>query len=112
MQRCFLRDGPVGLVPLTRSDVANALGLQSSRVSRVVAGRYVQLPSGRTVPFADFFQASLTARDALARLVTAEERPRSDAEPARALAACGFAVARRTVEKYRKRLGILPYALR
>jgi RNA polymerase sigma-54 factor len=111
-QRGFLRDGPVGLVPLTRSEVANALGLHESTVSRVVAGRYVQLPSGRIVPFADFFQSSLAARDALARLVTAEESPRSDAELARALADCGFTVARRTVAKYRERLGILPYALR
>jgi RNA polymerase sigma-54 factor len=111
-QRSFLRNGPVGLVPLTRADVAHALGLHESTVSRVVAGRYVQLPSGRLVPFADFFQSSLAVRDALARLVTEEDRPRSDAELARALAACGFTVARRTVAKYRERLGILPYALR
>jgi RNA polymerase sigma-54 factor len=111
-QHGFLRVGSVGLVPLTRVEVAHALGLHESTVSRVVSGRNVQLPSGRIVAFSDFFESSLPARDALRRLVTEEDRPRSDAELAGALAACGFKVARRTVAKYRERLGILPYALR
>jgi len=111
-QRGFLRQGSAALVPLTRADVARELGLHESTVCRAVSGRYVRLPSGRVVLFADFFRRSLGAEETLARLVAEEKRPRSDAELADELAARGFRLARRTVAKYRGRLGILPYAMR
>jgi RNA polymerase sigma-54 factor len=111
-QRPFLREGARALRPLTRAEVANHLGLHESTVGRAVGGRYVRLPSGRIVPCAIFFRPSLGAEEALASLVAGEEHPRSDAELADALAARGFSVARRTVAKYRARLGILPYPLR
>lgn len=111
-QASFLRCGPAALVPLTRADVAAELGLHESTVCRAVSGRFVRLPAGRTVPFAQFFRRSLGAEEALTELVAHEHRPRSDAELAEELAARGFKVARRTVAKYRDRLGILPYALR
>jgi RNA polymerase sigma-54 factor len=111
-QHAFVRHGSAALVPLTRADVARELGLHESTVCRAVSGRYVRLPSGRVVAFADFFRRSLGAEETLVRLVAEEDHPRSDAELAHELAACGFRVARRTVAKYRGRLGILPYVLR
>jgi RNA polymerase sigma-54 factor len=111
-QREFLRQGNSALVALTRAEVAHELGLHESTVCRAVSGRFVRLPCNRIVAFADFFRRSLGAEEALAQLVAQEKRPRSDAELAGALAACGFTLARRTVAKYRTRLGILPYALR
>ncbi len=111
-QAAFLRNGTAALVPLTRAEVAEELGLHESTVCRTVAGRYVRLPGGRIVAFADFFRRSLGAEEALSQLVAAEGRPRSDTELAEELAARGFRIARRTVAKYRERLGILPYALR
>jgi RNA polymerase sigma-54 factor len=111
-QRTFVREGAAALKPLTRAEVAHELGLHESTVGRVVSGRYVQLPSGRIVPFRQFFRASLGAEEALTQIVAEEEHPRSDKELAELLAVRGFDVARRTVAKYRGQLGILPYALR
>lgn len=107
-QREFVRHGAGHLMPLTRAQVAEVLGVHESTVSRAVAGRNVLLPSGQVVPFALFFGRSSAPQDALAALVAAEERPKSDSELAGELAALGFVVARRTVTKYREQLGILP----
>jgi RNA polymerase sigma-54 factor len=111
-QHAFVRRGVRHLVPLTRAEIAESLGVHESTVSRAVAGRNVALPSGRVVPLASFFDASSAPRDALAELLANEERPKSDAELADDLASLGFVLARRTVAKYRERLGVLPSALR
>ena len=111
-QREFVRRGARYLVPLTRAEVACELGVHESTVSRAVAGRNVLLPSGRVVAMARFFGRSGAPEDALAELIATEVRPKSDAELAEDLAALGFALARRTVTKYRERLGILPSSLR
>ncbi len=111
-QREFVRRGPRHLAPLTRADVAASLGVHESTVSRAVAGRNIELPSGRVVQLARFFEASGAPCDALAELLAHERRPKSDAELAEELAGLGFVLARRTVAKYRERLGVLPSALR
>ena len=98
--------------PLTRAAVARAVGVHESTVSRAVAGKLVQLPGGRPVAFASFFHASRGAEEALAEVVATEARPLSDAELACALGRLGFPVARRTVTKYRTRLGIASHAVR
>jgi RNA polymerase sigma-54 factor len=110
-QHGFLRHGG-HLLPLTRAQVAGELGVHESTVSRAVAGRNVLLPSGRIVPFARFFGRSSAPHDALASLLAAEERPKSDAELARDMASLGFVLARRTVAKYREQLGVLPSSQR
>lgn len=111
-QRPFVDGAPAALQPLTRAQVAADVGVHESTVSRAVAGKHVQLPCGRVVPFSGFFQAAAPVRDALVRLVAEEPRPLSDGELAAALADRGHRVARRTVAKYRGQLGILPQALR
>jgi RNA polymerase sigma-54 factor len=104
----FVRRGASYLVPLTRAQVADVLGVHESTVSRAVAGRNVLLPSGQVIPFARFFDRSSAPQDALIELLAAEEHPKSDAELADDLARLGFVLARRTVAKYRDQLGILP----
>jgi RNA polymerase sigma-54 factor len=99
-------------LPLTRAAVARGAGVHESTVSRAVSGKLVQLAGGRTVEFACFFRASLGAEDALAKIVAGESQPLSDAELARELAGLGFPVARRTVAKYRSRLGIVAHGVR
>lgn len=111
-QQGFIRNGPSAMVALTRAEVAGALSLCESTVSRAVAGKFALLPSGRIVPLADFFDCSLQVRSELRTIIASEKRPLSDAELATALRARGHDVARRTVAKYRDRLGILPAALR
>lgn len=112
-QREFLRRGPGALVPLSMGDVAESLGLATSTVSRAVSGKHVQTPWG-IVPLRILFQsdsggsATDAVRDAVARIVKNEDasEPLSDDAIAAALAREGHAVARRTVAKHRRDLGI------
>jgi len=115
-QRAYLDDGPGHKAPLAMSDVAEILDLHVSTVSRAVAGKSVQTPWG-IEPLRDFFQTGVgeadgTARDELREVVRtlfAEEdkhAPLSDDDAVGALERRGHRIARRTVAKYRKELGI------
>ena len=100
-QRAFILHGDARLKPMTRAQMAQRLGVSESTMSRAVAGKLVQLPTGRVIPMASFFDTSLPARAVLRKLVADEKKPQSDAELALRLKAMGFPVARRTVAKYR-----------
>lgn len=116
-QEDVLEAGFGALVPMTMAEVAEALGLHQTTVSRVVAGAAVDTPGGTFWLRALFSPAVRkdgpaggAMRDALARMVAAEDpsSPLSDADLARALAGAGAPLARRTVAKYREMLGIGP----
>lgn len=111
-QTAFLRHGPRHLAPLTRAEVAEALGLHESTVSRATAGKYVLLTNRQIVPFAMFFKAALSVQDVLREIIENEDHPLTDAELSDLLKARGLRVARRTVAKYREQMGILPSSLR
>lgn len=111
-QEAFVRHGPRHLVPLTRSEVAEALDLHESTVSRATAGKHVMLPNRHVIPYASFFRAALSVQDVLRELIETETTPRTDTELAALLAERGFKIARRTVAKYREQMGLLPSALR
>jgi RNA polymerase sigma-54 factor len=111
-QRDFILGGDGDLRATTRVQVAKSLGLHESTISRAVAGKSVALPDGRIIPLAKFFDRSLSVRDRVRNLIEAETRPLTDDEIAAALADEGVKVARRTVAKYRKMLGILPANVR
>lgn len=113
-QRRFMEEGPAALRPLAMKDVAQGLGLATSTVSRAVVGKSVQTPFG-IVPLRSFFQSTSggdsaidAVRDAVGKLVAAEDpaAPLSDEALVAALKGRGLEVARRTVAKYRKELGI------
>ncbi len=123
-QREFFERGVEHLKPLTLREVAEALGLHESTVSRVTSQKYVQTPRG-VLPLRFFFSSSLgttSGEDASARAVKAhiqklvsEEDPASpltDSDIVKALAGRGIKIARRTVAKYRDQLGILPARMR
>lgn len=107
-QRDFLEQGIRHLRPLTRSEVANRLGLDEGTVSRATANKYALLPNNRLIPIADFFDGSLGLKDILRELIQSEDPRRrlSDDELARLLQAQGYPLARRTVTKYREEMGI------
>ena len=112
-QLAFLKNGPGSLQPLAMAVVAEDLGLAVSTVSRAVAGKYAQTPWG-IFPLRHFFQAEAGGvaqdgvRAALQKLVDREDpsAPLSDDDLMAALERGGVSVARRTVAKYRKELGI------
>ena len=113
-QRDYLLNGVQHLVPLTRAEVGELIGMHESTVSRATADKYVMIPSGEVVPFSHFFTASLGIKDQIKRMIETEDpqHPYSDQEIADALAELGIALARRTVAKYRDELQILPARLR
>jgi RNA polymerase sigma-54 factor len=104
----FLERGVRYLHPLTQSELGKRLGIHESTVSRALAEKYVLLPSGRTISFADFFDDSLAAKDLIKDLVAQEDRehPLSDDDLAHLLGVHGHHLARRTAAKYREALGI------
>ncbi len=110
----FLDKGVRYLKPLTRGELADYVSLHESTVSRATANKYVLLPEGRTIPFDDFFDGSLAAKDILRELIDGESaiKPLSDEDLASLLNERGVPLARRTVAKYREALGILPSRLR
>lgn len=120
LQQGFLEHGEEAMRPLILRDVADALGLHESTVSRVTTQKYMHTPRG-TFEFKYFFsshvttaaggECSSTAIRALIRKLIAGEstqRPLSDSKIADELADQGINVARRTVAKYREALGIPP----
>lgn len=111
-QHVFLCRGIRHLKPLTRTEVGTAIGLNDSTVSRATAHKYVLLPSREIFPFANFFVASLSAKDVLKEIIDAETRPLTDDEIAAQMRSRGIDLARRTVAKYRGQIGIPPAALR
>ncbi len=100
-QRSFLR-------PLTRTRLAQTVGMHESTISRALLHKYVQLPSQEVVAFDIFFEQAATVKDTVAALIAAEsaDTPLSDQAIADLLQARGAVVARRTVVKYREELRI------
>lgn len=111
-QKEFLLHGVRHLEPLTRAMVAQYTGMHESTVSRATAGKYVMIPSGKVIPFSDFFTPALNVKDVIKELVEREETPLTDQEIVERLDDQGYHIARRTVAKYRDQLGILPSSLR
>lgn len=112
IQSDFILHGETQLKPLTRAQLAEELEVHESTISRAVSSKSVQLPNGRIIPLARFFDRSLNVRTYLRNIIEAENHPLSDMELVTMLSDQGFNVARRTVAKYRAMEGILPAHLR
>jgi RNA polymerase sigma-54 factor len=107
-QQDFLRNGVRHLTPMTRSEIAAALGLHESTVSRATADKTVILPNKTLLPISELFVAARRVQDVLRELIANETSPLSDEELARLLTDQGYPIARRTVAKYRDQLRIPP----
>jgi len=114
-QEGFFRAGEQALRPLRMADVADALGIHESTVSRAVREKYLQCQRG-VYPLGWFFSrggaggdiGGAAAKAALRRLIDGENKahPLSDQKLCEALAAEGCPISRRTVAKYRDELNI------
>ncbi|MBY6275207.1 RNA polymerase factor sigma-54 [Symbiobacterium thermophilum] len=117
-QREFFDRGPRHLRPLTLREVAQAVGVHESTVSRATSGKWAQTPQGM-FELKYFFSSGVetghgegVAAEAVKRmiadLIRQEDpaRPLSDQALAEALAAQGLRIARRTVAKYREEMGL------
>jgi RNA polymerase sigma-54 factor len=119
-QLAFLDRGEESMQPMILRDVAEAVQMHESTISRVTTGKYLHTPRG-VFEFRYFFSSHVPAEDGsgvsstairakIRKLIAQEspERPLSDHQIAEMLSGDGIAVARRTVAKYREALGIPP----
>lgn len=112
LQKDFILKGDAFLYPITRAVLAQELEVHESTISRAVANKIVQLPSGKIIPLSKFFDRSLHIRSELQKIIANEIQPLTDTEIADLLRERGYPVARRTVAKYRAIEGIMPAHLR
>ena len=119
-QRAFLEHGEEAMRPLVLHDVAQALDMHESTISRVTTRKYMHTPRG--IFELKFFFSSHVSTDAggecsstairafIRKLISAErgDRPLSDSRIAALLKEQGIIVARRTVAKYREAMAIPP----
>lgn len=117
-QRGFFDYGPEAMKPLVLAEIAEAVGMHESTISRVTTQKYMHTPRGifelkyffsSHVSTAQGGECSSTAiRAIIAKLVAAEnpKKPLSDSKIAGLLEEQGIQVARRTIAKYRESLGI------
>lgn len=123
-QREFLEKGVAHLKPMTMVQVAEAVGVHETTVSRAVSGKYIETPQGVFEMKYFFTSGIMTAdgvgmsntsvKDMIDDLVKTEpgNAPFSDDQIVKLLKEKNVVIARRTVAKYRAELNILPSNLR
>ena len=119
-QRDFFEKGVAFLKPMILRDVAEAVGMHESTISRVTTNKYVHTPQG-LFELKYFFNSSIrraseddiaseSVKQAIKKIIDEEDKqnPLSDQQIVEFLSKRdGIQIARRTVAKYREMLGIL-----
>ncbi len=117
-QKKFLDEGPEAIEPLKMQQIADRVGVHVTTVSRAVDDKWIQTPRG-ILPLKRFFVGGTQTEDGedvawdtirlkLQELIDHEDKsdPYSDEHLVDELKKIGLTVARRTVTKYRKKMGI------
>jgi RNA polymerase sigma-54 factor len=117
-QRDFLDNGPDRIHPLKMQEIADRVGVHVTTVSRAVDDKWIQTPRG-IFPLKRFFGGGTTSatgqevaweivQQKLKEVVEHEDKskPLSDDEIVDKFKEQGLSVARRTITKYRKKMGI------
>lgn len=117
-QKRFLDEGPEAIEPLKMQQIADKVGVHVTTVSRAVDDKWIQTPRG-ILPLRRFFVGGTQTEDGddvawdtirlkLQDLIDKEDKskPYSDEALVDELRNAGMTVARRTVTKYRKKMGI------
>lgn len=123
-QREFFDKGSAFLKPMTMVQIADAVGVHETTVSRAISGKYMSTPQG-VFEMKYFFtpgyqtasgesMSNTSVKEAILDLVKSEagDSPLSDKEIVEILSKRGIPIARRTVAKYRTELNILPSNMR
>lgn len=119
-QQGFLEHGAEAMKPMVLNDIAEAVDMHESTISRVTTQKYMHTPRG-IFELKYFFSShvstenggecsSTAIRSLIKKLILAEipAKPLSDSKMADLLAEQGIKVARRTIAKYRESLAIPP----
>ncbi len=123
-QEEFLDNGTAYLRPMTMVQIAEAVGVHETTVSRAISGKYISTPQG-VFEMRYFFtpgyqtangesMSNTSVKDAILDLIKGETatNPLSDKDIVSILSERGIPIARRTVAKYRNELSILPSNMR
>jgi len=125
-QKDFFERGVAHLRPMILRDIAEAVGMHESTISRVTSNKYVHTPQG-LFELKYFFNsaidkvggdedsiASESVKQAIKKIIACEDKnnPLSDQAIVKILEDQDIKIARRTVAKYREMLGILPSSKR
>jgi len=124
-QKAFLEEGVTALKPLKLRDIADELGIHEATVCRVVNKKYLQTPRG-LFELKYFFSTGLdttgsedmsakSVMEIIHNLIDEEDskKPLSDQKITEILHRdYNLSIARRTVAKYREKMGILPTSKR
>lgn len=117
-QRAFFDHGPEAIKPLVLYDIAEAVDMHESTISRVTTNKYMLTPRGvfelkyffsSHVSTVDGGTCSATAiRSLIHKIIDSESavKPVSDSKIAQLLGDQGINVARRTIAKYRESMNI------
>ncbi|HHH44998.1 MAG TPA: RNA polymerase factor sigma-54 [Gammaproteobacteria bacterium] len=119
-QRNFFEYGEEAMKPLVLRDIAEAVEMHESTISRVTTQKYMHTPRG-IYEFKYFFSSHVGTEDGgecsatairaiVKKLISAEKptKPLSDSKIAALLSEQGINVARRTIAKYRESMAIPP----
>ncbi|MEZ6087928.1 MAG: RNA polymerase factor sigma-54 [Pirellulaceae bacterium] len=117
-QKAFLDLGPEAIEPLKMQQIADRVGVHVTTVSRAVDDKWIQTARG-ILPLKRFFVGGTQTEDGddvawdtirikLQEVIDNEDKskPLSDEDIVKELKNFGMTVARRTVTKYRKKMGI------
>lgn len=116
----FFEHGELAMKPMVLQDIAEAVDMHESTISRATTQKYMHTPNGifelkyffsSHVSTSDGGAASSTAIRALIKKILQDENPKkplSDNKIAQLLESEGINVARRTIAKYREAMGIAP----
>lgn len=117
-QRNFLEYGEIAMKPLVLRDIAEAVEMHESTISRVTTQKYMHTPNG-IYEFKYFFSSHVSTdsggecsavaiKAQIRELIDKEDagKPLSDLKIAEILVKRGINVARRTVAKYREAMNI------
>jgi RNA polymerase sigma-54 factor len=119
-QSAFFEQGDEAMQPMILRDVAEAVQMHESTISRVTTAKYMHTPRG-VYEFRHFFSSHVAGEDGtetsstairakIRKLIAQEDpaNPLSDSRIAEILSQEGIPVARRTVAKYREAMSLAP----
>lgn len=122
-QIAFFQNGPMFLSPLRQNDIAEAIGVHETTVSRAANGKFIQCEwglfeicyffSGAIKTTESFKSETALSKNSVMQTIKLifeehknDEKPLSDQKLTDILAEKGIKIARRTVAKYRKQMNI------
>ena len=113
-QISFFGENPLKINPLSNKELAEELNLHPSTISRILRSKYIDTPKGIMLLKSLLVSSVSKTRNVtplqlmqlIKNIISEEKNPKSDNKIAVELNKRGFNLARRTINKYRKKLNL------